>query len=175
MRRHQARALAFQARRQYAPNELHDYARAALNRITTAGPEFPWPDVHRLDSEFPWQSYVACHARADEIIGSGIVLATAEFIADTRDPNRQGQPRLDFVFYRADGSYCRLHPGTRPAGANYRSASSATEQTLRWQSLKHIALLQSMLVLLLQNTPLTSESCLRATRTVSVHAMIVLL
>ena len=116
LRRHQARALAFQARRQYAPNELHDYARAALNRIRTAGPEFPWPDVHRLDSEFPWQSYVACHARADEIIGSGIVLATAEFIADTRDPNRQGQPRLDFVFYRADGSYCRLHPGGRPSG-----------------------------------------------------------
>ena len=56
----------------------------------------------------------------------------------------------------------------RASIATEHAGSSATEQTLRWQAYKHVALLQSMLVLLLQNTPLTCESCLRATRTVSV-------
>ena len=112
--RDQARGLASKAQRQHAPGNLHNLARAALNRITAAGPEFPWPDVHKLDKEFPWRSYVACHAQADDIIGCGIVRAEAEFIASTTDPNRGGQPRLDFVFYRADDSYCRLHPGDRP-------------------------------------------------------------
>ena len=112
--RHEARALASEARRQHALGELHNLARAALNRITDAGPVYPWPGVHSLDSEFPWRSYVACHAQADDIIGCGIVRAEANFIAETTDPNRRGQPRLDFVFYRADDSYCRLHPGSRP-------------------------------------------------------------
>ena len=115
LHRDEARGLAFEARTQYKPGELHALARAALDRIASAGPEFPCPDVHSLHLEFPWRSYVACHARADDIIGSGIVFASAEFIAATHDPNRRGQPRLDFVFYQTDGSYCRLHPGQRPA------------------------------------------------------------
>ena len=111
LHRDQARTLAFDARRQYKPNELHALARAALKRMASAGTEHSMS----LSSEFPWQSYVACHARADDIIGSGIVRASAEFVAATQDANRFGKPRLDFVFYQADGSYCRLHPGTRPA------------------------------------------------------------
>ena len=54
--RDQARGLASKARRQHAPGNLHNLARAALNRITAAGPKFPSPDVHKLDDEFPWQS-----------------------------------------------------------------------------------------------------------------------
>ena len=111
LHRDQARGLALKARTRKARDELHALARQALDRIASAGPQSPC-----LHLGFPWPSYVACHARADDIIGSGIVRASAEFIAATHDPNRGGQPRLDFVFYQADGSYCRLHPGSRPGG-----------------------------------------------------------
>ena len=39
---------------------------------------------------------------------------TAEFINGTRDSNRGGEQRMDFVVYRSDGSFCRLHPGSKP-------------------------------------------------------------
>ena len=88
---------------------LHKLAREALNTIAAAGAD---SDVARdLDAWFPWREYLALHENAVVIIASGITHAVAEFI-DVRDPNRGGQARLDFVFYRADGSYCRLHPGT---------------------------------------------------------------
>ena len=64
-----------------------------------------------LEPWFPWRSYVACHKNAHDVIGSGITVARAEFMDSTRDSNRGGQNRLDFVFYRTDGTYCRLHPG----------------------------------------------------------------
>ena len=87
---------------------LHKLAREALNTIAAAGAD---SDVARdLDAWFPWREYLALHENAVVIIASGITHAVAEFI-DVRDPNRGGQARLDFVFYRADGSYCRLHPG----------------------------------------------------------------
>ena len=90
---------------------LHKLARDALNAITEAG-------VHGtaskdLDDWFPWKAYIACHAMAPDIIGEGVTHAVAEFIAHTRDGNRGGQPRLDFVVYRSDGTYCRLHPGSK--------------------------------------------------------------
>ena len=107
----EAHTQMLEARTQYAPGVLHRLARAALDGIANAGPERPHGDL-----PFPWQSYVACHVQAADIIGSGIVRAAAEFITTTQDPNRYGQPRLDFVFYRADGSYCRLHPGSRRQG-----------------------------------------------------------
>jgi hypothetical protein len=111
LHRDDARGLALAAITLFQPGKLHGLARAALDRISSAGTTTV---VHSLDLEFPWKYYVACHAQADDIIGSGIVLALAEFIATTRDPNRHGQERLDFVFYHADGSYCRLHPGSKP-------------------------------------------------------------
>ena len=96
----------------YRPKRsLHKLARDALNAITREG-------VHGtvqsrdLDDWFPWKEYIACHAMASEIIGKGVTHAVAEFIANTRDGNRGGQPRLDFVVYRSDGTYCRLHPGS---------------------------------------------------------------
>ena len=69
-----------------------------------------------LEHWFPWRSYVACHENAHDIIGSGITLAVAEFIDGTKDANRGGQSRLDFVLYRADGTYCRHHPGSTKRG-----------------------------------------------------------
>ena len=53
----------------------------------------------------------------------------------TSDGNRGGQLRLDFVLYRTDGTYCRLHPGTNSRGDAkpiYRTLPAtdlATEQT----------------------------------------------
>ena len=55
--------------------------------------------------------YVAAHTEAETIIGTGIVAASANFILTRNDANRGGAPRLDFFFYRSDGSCCRLHPG----------------------------------------------------------------
>ena len=53
----------------------------------------------------------------------------------TRDGNRGGQNRLDFVFYRTDGTYCRLHPGknsrddAKPIYRSLPATDLATEQT----------------------------------------------
>ena len=38
---------------------------------------------------------------------------TARFLPQTRDHHRGGAPRLDFGFYRVDGSMCRVHPGKK--------------------------------------------------------------
>ena len=90
---------------------LHKLARDALNAITKAGVDST--ASKDLDDWFPWKEYIACHAMAPDIIGEGVTHAVAEFIANTRDGNRGGQPRLDFVVYRSDGTYCRLHPGSK--------------------------------------------------------------
>ena len=53
----------------------------------------------------------------------------------TSDGNRGGQLRLDFVLYRTDGTYCRLHPGTdsrgdaKPIYSSSPATGLATEQT----------------------------------------------
>ena len=64
-----------------------------------------------LEHWFPWRRYIACHEHAYDIIGTGVTLAIAQYIPNTRDPNRGYQKRLDFVIYRTDGTSCRLHPG----------------------------------------------------------------
>ena len=90
---------------------LHRLARAALNGIIDAG---VINNINRnLEHWFPWRRYLACHTYAYDIIGTGVTHATAEYISETRDPNRRYQKRLDFVIYRADGTICRLHPGTK--------------------------------------------------------------
>ncbi len=92
------------------PRDLHKLARTALNTIARSGPQNAVTrDLHGC---FPWKEYIACHPNASRIIGAGVVRALAEFSATTKDPNRGGQPRLDFVFYAADGSFARLHPGS---------------------------------------------------------------
>ena len=57
--------------------------------------------------------YIARHDECDRIIGSGIVRAHLEFLPHIRDPNRDGQLRLDFVFENLDGQRCQLHPGNK--------------------------------------------------------------
>ena len=85
-------------------------ARDALNQIN----QNPNYDSRNLDEVFDWMAYVAAHVHADEIIGPGITRAMAHFVDGSRDCNRGGAPRLDFFFYRTDGTVCRVHPGRRP-------------------------------------------------------------
>ena len=103
---------------------LHNLAREALNSISQSA-ELTEENTEELDARlrsidletlFPWRAYIACHPRSSEIIGSGVIHATAEFINGTKDPNRGGQRRLDFIVRRSDGSLCRLHPGRTRAG-----------------------------------------------------------
>ena len=54
------------------------------------------------------------HPQAEALVGPGIAAFEPAFIAGTRDPNRAGQQRLDFVIYHTDGGYWRIHPGSKP-------------------------------------------------------------
>ena len=92
------------------PRSLHRLARDALNEINNR----PTRDTVDLDGCFPWVQYVAAHRLSAQIIGPGITHAHAVFFPDTNDANRGGAPRLDFCFYRTDGSICRVHPGSKP-------------------------------------------------------------
>ena len=92
------------------PRRLHKLARDALNRIS----EGATLDTVDLDNCFPWMQYVAAHKQNVAIVGPGITRACAVFFPDTNDPNRGGAPRLDFCFYRTDGTVCRVHPGNKP-------------------------------------------------------------
>ena len=92
------------------PRSLHRLARDALNAISRR----PTRSTVNLDDCFPWVQYVAAHRLSAQIIGSGITHAHAVFFQDTNDANRGGAPRLDFCFYRTDGSICRVHPGNKP-------------------------------------------------------------
>ena len=91
---------------------LHRLARDALDGIFRVGANSAID--RNLGNWFPWRRYIACHKRAYDIIGAGIIGAYAQYIPETRDGNRGYQPRLDFVVYRADGTVCRLRPGSRP-------------------------------------------------------------
>ena len=93
------------------PRSLHKLARDALNGIS----DRPTREPVVLDGLFPWVQYVAAHRESAEIIGPGIQRAIAMWKPGSRpDSNRGGAPRLDFYFYRTDGTVCRVHPGSRP-------------------------------------------------------------
>merc|ERR1712185_824493 len=53
------------------------------------------------------------HKQCNAIIGSGIIAAHLEKIRNTKDPNRGNAERVDYVFYRVDNTFCRVHPGTK--------------------------------------------------------------
>ena len=126
-------------------DEFHDEARRALQTVIKMGPANgnvchiarAAATEHSIDPPWTtWKEYIANLPTAEEIIGPGIVSITAEFIEGTKDANRHGQPRCDFVAYRADGSYWRIHPGaSRKNDAKPRlfqapvAASAATEHT----------------------------------------------
>ena len=92
------------------PRSLHKLARDALDAISNS----PTQHTVDLDGYFPWVQYVAAHTHSAAIIGPGITRARAVFLPGTNDPNRGGAPRLDFCFYRTDGTVCRVHPGGKP-------------------------------------------------------------
>ena len=94
------------------PKALHNMARATLNEI--AALEATQSAAHNLDEYLPWKAYVAQHKHAREIIGTGIIAATCEYIENEFDHNREYARRTDFMFYRTDGTCCRLHPGITP-------------------------------------------------------------
>ena len=57
-----------------------------------------------------WKTYIANQSR--DIVGdTGIVRLTSEFIENTKDPNRAGAKRCDFVVYSGGGGFWLLHPG----------------------------------------------------------------
>ena len=49
-------------------------------------------------------------------MGPGVVAFGAAAVLGTRDPNRGGKPRVDFVIYHVDGAFWRIHPGSQPTG-----------------------------------------------------------
>ena len=108
--RHQIRGIQQAEAALGPPRSLHNLARDALNRINNG----TTLDTVDLDDCFPWMQYVAAHKKNTTIIGPGITRACAVFFADTTDDNRGGAPRLDFCFYRTDGTVCRVHPGNKP-------------------------------------------------------------
>ena len=91
---------------------LHTEARGYLNEITNIAAQ-GWDDVYDIDDSIRWKEYIAMHAQWQDIIGNGIIAAQLEKIHNTRDPNRQNQPRVDYVFYRANNTFCRVHPGSK--------------------------------------------------------------
>ena len=120
--------------RQTPLRSLHKLARAALNAITEAGPSSSMNK--NLHDWFPWMPYIACHESATDIIGPGVTHAIAEFLEGTRDPNQYGQPRLDFIIYRIDGTRCRVHPGTKKANdAKLLFSSLNHDAALSWATL----------------------------------------
>jgi hypothetical protein len=71
----------------------------------TAAPAWiRWPD---------WMAYIATMNRGDRVIGTGICGLCACRFPEELDPDRQFLPRVDFVVYRTDFTFVRLHPGSR--------------------------------------------------------------
>ena len=94
------------------PRSLHKIARNALQEITLVHVD---GDAARdLNDWFDWRRYIACHKDAKCIIGAGVTRAVAESIPESRDTNQGGQERVNFVFTRADGTLCLVHPGRKP-------------------------------------------------------------
>jgi hypothetical protein len=85
--------------------------RALLDKISATQPRDPTQIIHQIPPDVAWRHYIARHPECERIIGTGIVRACLEFLPGIRDPNRGGQPRLDFVFENAEGVRCQLHPG----------------------------------------------------------------
>ena len=108
-------ADASQIRRTFKeqPGVLHTEARRHLNEITDIAGQDGADDVYYIDDSIRWKEYIAMHAQWEDIIGNGIIAAHLEKIHNTRDPNRQNKARVDYVFYRADNTFCRVHPGTK--------------------------------------------------------------
>ena len=87
---------------------LHKQARGALNNLYATRLQ------EAVAPAFAWREYVCAHPASRDLVGPGIQSFVAEPIAGTRDANRRGHPRIDFVVQCVDGWVARLHPGRRP-------------------------------------------------------------
>ena len=77
---------------------LHAQARQELNRLVdaqAAGAAEPG----EVSSRFPWQQYLSLHTQAKLLVGPGVVELGSAAMKGTKDPNRGGLPRLDFVVH----------------------------------------------------------------------------
>ena len=92
---------------------LHTEARQYLNDVTDTAGQDGADEVYFLGDAIRWKDYIAMHPQWKDIIGSGIIAAHLEKIRNTRDPNRGNAERVDYVFYRVDNTFCRVHPGTK--------------------------------------------------------------
>ena len=60
-----------------------------------------------------FETYVSTLDGSMNVIGRGIIGVCATMFEEEPDPNRQNQGRVDFVVYRRDNTFVRLHPGGR--------------------------------------------------------------
>ena len=109
------------------PGRLHSEARKRLNAVTEIAAQDDADEVYCIGDTFRWKDYIAWHDDCNEIIGTGIIAAHLEKIRGTTDHNRANNARVDYVFYRSNNTYCRVHPGTkRKNDAQLNIASTST-------------------------------------------------
>ena len=122
--------------------KLHDEARHVLESATTAIANESIMELDVSAHWTHWRAYVCMHAEHEKMIGPGIVRISAQSIHGTKDPNREGRPRVDLVLHQQDGSYVRLHPGAHrrldaklkvaPPSASEHGASAGNQWTRIW-------------------------------------------
>ena len=118
---------------------LHGRMREFLDTTAAANPgqrDGATPMRAQAPAELPWKEYIAKHPEADSIVGNGLVSFSLCFVAGTRDPNRRGQMRLDYVAEQVptDGAaeYVYLHPGsTSKTDAKVRYIHEAADTWIR--------------------------------------------
>ena len=119
-------------------SKLHREARALVNRYANAD---PGATEHGVLADLAagwedWKLYIATRTNAQQLVGSGVVAFTAEFIEGVRDPNRGGRLRLDFVLRHSDGGYVRIHPGRKQkddAISRYFVRSTSNHAAQEWR------------------------------------------
>ena len=81
---------------------------------------WPRPDANWMRwSNF--ETYVSTLDGSMNVIGRGIIGVCATMFEEEPDPNRQNQGRVDFVVYRIDNTFVRLHPGgSRRSSAKFK-------------------------------------------------------
>ena len=87
--------------------------RAFLDQTASSQPQNPQVFAFDIPAHVSWKHYIARHPECKRIVGSGITKAQLMFLPEIRDPNRDGQLRLDYVFENLEGVRCQLHPGNR--------------------------------------------------------------
>ena len=120
----------------------HTEARHALNQCHNIPGEVAW--AIDMAGKPWWQYYVASQNVADEMATIGITGFACQPILGVKDPNRHGKTRIDFIVSLKDGSYWRLHPGSKPASdAIPKHITAVSEAYTVLQSLSALSLAPS--------------------------------